>query len=248
MPFPAGRSRQNPHPGCAAWPGASPLPSPGKGRGARICGARWLRLSGGTSAFQDLLHLPLQLQAQGGDHGRPAALLGHDQGAEPGVWDAHVPGRPHRAAAAGCGPCPESRGLPEPEVRPRLGDPLPSGEVPAVAEQCDPEEQSPEAELDSGRRSPAPLRALPGPASGLCELCCPGAQARQRWLKGPATPGCAPPLSLWPWHSPSFLGAGRKHWPVSFPLAPESTTEKELCVCVCNTSLKLPRPWILCDV
>ena len=31
MPFPAGRSRQNPHPGCAAWPGASPLPSPGKG-------------------------------------------------------------------------------------------------------------------------------------------------------------------------------------------------------------------------
>ena len=114
-----------------------------------------MRLSRGTSAFQDLLHLPLQLQAQGGDHGRPAALLGHDQGAEPGVWDAHVPGRPHRAEAASRGPCPKSRGLAEPEVHPGVTDPLPPGEVPAVAEQRDPEEQGPEGEPGSGGRSPA---------------------------------------------------------------------------------------------
>ena len=143
-----------------------------------------MRLSGGTSAFQDLLHLPLQLQAQGGDHGRPAALLGHDQGAEPGVWDAHVPGRPHRAETASCGPCPESRGLPEPEVHPGVTDPLPPGEVPAVAEQRDPEEQGPEGEPDSGRRSPRWLRAFPDrgrvagcagqPASGLCGFSCLG--------------------------------------------------------------------------
>lgn len=165
--------------------------------------------------------MPLQLQAQGGDHGRPAALLGHDQGAEPGVWDAHVPGRPHRAEAASRGPCPKSRGLAEPEVHPGVRDPLPPGEVPAVAEQRDPEEQGPEGEPGSGGRSPAgcepswagaawqaardsqPLACVDSPAQGP--------QARQCSVKGTAMPGCTFPPSFWPWQSSSFLKGGKKH-------------------------------------
>nr|XP_031542013.1 uncharacterized protein KIAA1257 homolog isoform X2 [Vicugna pacos] len=71
-----------------------------------------------TSELEDPLHLLLQHQAPGGHHQGPAALLCHDQGAEPGVWVAHFPGRAHRGKAGGPSSCPQPRGLPAPQSDP----------------------------------------------------------------------------------------------------------------------------------
>nr|XP_031326888.1 uncharacterized protein KIAA1257 homolog isoform X9 [Camelus dromedarius] len=105
-------------------PGGGPAaraPVPAAGAAGEAGGA--LRARRGAAAGlpgpeQDPLHLLLQHQAPGGHHQGPAALLRHDQGAEPGVWVARFPGRAHRGKAGGPSSCPQPRGLPAPQSDP----------------------------------------------------------------------------------------------------------------------------------